>query len=287
MDKKILCIYHAGCADGFGGAWVARKALGNIEFFAASYKRPPPDVVGKDVVIVDFSYPRLVMIEMAKSARSILVLDHHKSAMTDLVDMPDNVTLVFDMGRSGVRIAWDHYFPGVTPPQMLLHVEDRDLWKFSLKKTREIMAAVLSYPYEFEVWDTLIASDVANLVADGIAIERKHFRDIKELLSTNVRRMVVGGYDVPVANVPKHLVSDAAHILAKGEPFSVTYYDTQDTRKFGLRSRDGGIDVSEVAQQYGGGGHWRAAGFELSFSEVEALETVNHLSVFGRDNSSA
>ena len=57
-DKKAttICIYHGNCADGFDAAWVVRKALGaDIEFHAATYGQPVPDVTGKNVVIVDFS----------------------------------------------------------------------------------------------------------------------------------------------------------------------------------------------------------------------------------------
>ena len=34
-QRPTLCIYHGHCADGFGAAWVVRKALGpDIEFHA-------------------------------------------------------------------------------------------------------------------------------------------------------------------------------------------------------------------------------------------------------------
>jgi hypothetical protein len=41
-------------------------------------------VTGLDVAIVDFSYKRPVMVELASKAKSILVLDHHKTAQADL-----------------------------------------------------------------------------------------------------------------------------------------------------------------------------------------------------------
>ena len=54
-QHSTICIYHGNCADGFGAAWVVRKALGaDIEFHAATYGQPVPDVTGKNVVIVDF-----------------------------------------------------------------------------------------------------------------------------------------------------------------------------------------------------------------------------------------
>ena len=54
--KQTLCIYHANCADGFGAAWIVRKALGPaaVTFHAATYHREPPDARGRDVIMVDF-----------------------------------------------------------------------------------------------------------------------------------------------------------------------------------------------------------------------------------------
>ena len=56
---RKLCIYHGNCADGFTSAWVVRKALGeDVDYHAGVYQNPPPDVAGRDVVMVDFSYKR-------------------------------------------------------------------------------------------------------------------------------------------------------------------------------------------------------------------------------------
>ena len=103
---KKICIYHGNCADGFGAAWVVRKALGDIAFVAETYQNPPPDVTGKDVIMVDFSYKRPVLLEMAEKAHSILILDHHKTAWNDLIDLPTTIRAIFDMNRSGAMLAY-------------------------------------------------------------------------------------------------------------------------------------------------------------------------------------
>ena len=275
-EKKMkkLCIYHGNCADGFTSAWVVRKALGEeVDFHAGVYQDPPPDVEGRDVVMVDFSYKRAVLEQIRERAASVLILDHHKTAEADLRDLP-GVVSVFDMNRSGARIAWDHYFPNLNPPQLLLHVEDRDLWRFALRKTREIQASVFAYPYEFKVWDFLMSADPEKLAVEGEAIERKHFKDIRELVGVVTRRMNIGGHNVPIANLPYTLTSDAGHLLAKGEPFAGCYWDTPAGRVFSLRSTDEGLDVSEIAKQYGGGGHRNASGFRLSYPDAAKLEAA-------------
>lgn len=270
---KRLCIYHGNCADGFTAAWIVRRAWGaeNVDFHAGVYQDAPPDVTGRDVILVDFSYKRAVLMEMAAKANSILILDHHKSAAEDLAGFPPpsflgdkpRVSAIFDMKRSGAGIVWDYFFP--TVPRLILvnHVEDRDLWLFKLPETREIQANVFSYPYDFAVWDKLFETPTTELAIEGRAIERKHFKDIAELVPIMKREMVIGGVSVPVASLPYTLASDAGHMMASAHPskIGVCYWDTPQGRVFNLRSTDDGPDVSEIAKQYDGGGHAHAAGF--------------------------
>lgn len=271
VSKMTLCIYHGNCADGFGAAWVVSQALDAVEFYPGVYQDPPPDVTGRDVVMVDFSYKRPVLLEMALSANSILILDHHKTAEFDLTDLPDNVTAIFDQSHSGSILTWNHFFPDKCPPQLLLYIEDRDLWKFELPSSREVNAAIFSFPYDFDTWNGMLATEVEVLANQGEAIERKHFKDVHELLGVVSREMNIGGYRVPVANLPYTMTSDAGHILATGKPFAACYWDTPNGRVFSLRSSDGGLDVSEIAKGYGGGGHMHAAGFRIPLDNLLAV----------------
>jgi len=262
---KKLCIYHGSCADGFGAAIAVRIGLGaeNVDFFEGRYQETPPDVTGLDVIIVDFSYKRDALIDMSENANSILIIDHHKSAEADLVDLPKNVTANFDMERSGAVMSWEYFIPSMPVPDLFLHIQDRDLWKFELDGTREIMACVFSHPYDFEIWHHLLIADLEELRTEGKALERKHFKDIRGLIDKSAYRAVIGGYDVPVMNAPGFFSSDAGHIMSDSEPFAAVYWDTPKGRQFSLRSAKDGLDVSEIAAKFGGGGHKNAAGFSL------------------------
>lgn len=264
---KTFCIYHSNCPDGFGAAWVVRRALGErVEFYKGVHQQSPPDVKGLDVILVDFSYKKDVLETMLESAASITLLDHHISAEKDLADLLNagKIKGLFDMRKSGAMLAWEWFFPDQPPPKLIEHIQDRDLWQFKIDGTREVHAALSSYPYDFEIWDKLMVSDKDALDMcrrDGVAIERRLQKDIKELIAAGVRRMIIGGYDVPVLNAPSAYVSDAGNILSNGEAFAACYWDHPGGRSFSLRSGEDGIDVSEVAKKYGGGGHLKAAGF--------------------------
>lgn len=296
----VLCIFHRNCLDGFTAAWVVRKVAMKyripFEFVDAAYGDAPPDVTGRHVVIVDFSYPRDVLEAMAKDARSIVVLDHHKTAATDLEGYPKPIPFaqwtrkgfaieksgagraegesviaaLFDMNRSGAGLAWDFFFKIKDRPRIVAQVEDRDLWRFNIRDTREVNSVLGSYPYDFEVWDRLAdaledSDKRKTIVAAGQSIIRKTHRDIAELLGVATRKMRIGGHDVDVANLPYMWSSDGAGLLAEGKPFAASYFDRGDGKRvFSLRSRSGdGIDVSEIAKLYGGGGHRNAAGFMM------------------------
>lgn len=275
---KTVCIYHANCCDGMGAAWSVRQALGDdIEFIPATYQEEPPEVEGKEVIIVDFSYKRDVMAKMAEKAASILVIDHHKTAEAELSPLLADgvVDGIFDMNKSGAVLAWE-WFHAYEAPQLLQHIQDRDLWKFELEGTREIQAALYSYPMEFDVWDRLMEMDLAELRKEGEAINRAHMKNVNGLVEYLVQRQVIAGYEVPVLNCNYMFASDAGHAMAKGEAFSATYYDTQENRKYSLRSsNEGGIDVSAIAAKFGGGGHKHAAGFKLALSDLHLLTETN------------
>lgn len=281
---KTICIYHSHCLDGFAAAWVVRKyhndilisrywqigsdivRLPFIEFFAASYGYPPPDVRGKSVIMVDFSYPRNVMEKIAEEALSLTVFDHHKSAEEALREFSHpNARVVFDMNRSGAGIAWDELIGGARPT-WINFVEDRDLWKFKYETTRPFCAALHSYEMNFESWDAALASNF--LIAEGSAILRAHDKSVAEFVRGCKSTTELGGVVVSVLNVPPQFSSDCGHALAQGKPFSATYWDKNGERLWSLRSTDEGVDVSEIAKLYGGGGHRNAAGFKTKIGPV-------------------
>lgn len=274
-DRKPLVVYHAGCADGFAAAWCFWHFYKDTyEYFPGVYQGNLPDVVDRDVYLVDFSFKRDKVELMLEYAKSITLLDHHASALSDLWDFAKYQN--FNMShctleKSGARIAWDFIKQKEKHtkkvPRILEHIEDRDLWKFKLEHTREIMSAVFSYDYTFETYEKLMSlgkTGINQLYKEGIAIERKYQKDLNSILKQTVRMMTIGDFVVPVANANYQFASDIGNILSEDRAFAATYYDTSMHRNFSLRSRDNGIDVSEIAKLYGGGGHPRAAGFKVS-----------------------
>ena len=277
---RTLCIYHGNCADGFGAAWALRHSTGNngkdIDFHPGIYGEAPPDVTDREVIMLDFSYKKDVILKMAETAKSILIIDHHISAQNDLTfnhkdideEIHCGISTLFDMEKSGAMLSWEFFNEGKPVPDLIAHIQDRDLWLFKLNFTREIQAAIFSYEYDFEVWDRLMNMEKQDLIIEGEAIERKHFKGIHEFIKVAAYRTVIAGYSVPVLNAPYFYSSDAGHILSVDEPFAACYWDTAKGRTYSLRSSEEGIDVSEIAKIFGGGGHKHAAGFSVDHDGI-------------------
>jgi len=267
-----VCIYHFPCADGFTAAWAFWKRFGDdgMEFVPGSYGEDPDfsNYKGRDVYLVDFSYKRPRLKELASIANRVIIIDHHKTAAEDLAgleDELDNVFVHFDMDRSGAMMAWNYLNDTEDVPTLVKYVQDRDLWRFDLPWSKEASSYIFAHDYTWENWDRLqheFETAFSKVMSGGAAIDQKHMKDVKELMAASKRRIILGGVDVPVVNLPYTMSSEGCNILAQGEPFAASYFDKGDHRMWSLRSVKGGRDVSKVAAMYGGGGHENAAGFQ-------------------------
>ena len=83
---------------------------------------------------------------MLETAASITIIDHHISAEEDLSALLNSgkINGIFDMNQSGAMLAWQWFNPEQSVPQLIAHIQDRDLWLFNIDGTREITTALSS-----------------------------------------------------------------------------------------------------------------------------------------------
>ena len=263
-------IYHAGCADGFGAAWTAWRSLGDqgVHYHPASYGDTPVHMApGSRVYILDFSYPRETMLDLA-AQHEVTLLDHHETAMADIGDLPG---CTFDTSTCGAVMAWRHFSePGSGMPEILSYIEDRDLWRWELEDSREVSAALEATSQGFQEWEEKFGGTkvygkitIRMMAVQGEGILRSN-QHLLARITANTRYRSLGGYLVPVVNTPV-LASEACERLLELHPearFAAAWYESGRNRKWSLRSRaPDGMDVSVIARELGGGGHPHAAGF--------------------------
>jgi oligoribonuclease NrnB/cAMP/cGMP phosphodiesterase (DHH superfamily) len=224
MPTPVLVFYHADCLDGFGAAYAAWRHFGDgAEYRPMHYDQAwsVEDINGREVYILDASYPRQTLLDMATHVGSLTLLDHHASARDDwhdvLVHEPGNMlcihrdsqlplTVVFDMERSGTHLAWDWFHAAAPMPRALAHIEDQDLWRFRLPGTRAICRALRLRSFDFAVWDAVVrASDAAPGIQDNEAYQAllREGEAVGRFFDVELGRLSAG---------------DAAGVVLPGEP---------------------------------------------------------------------
>ena len=262
FDPEVV-LYHADCPDGFGAAWAVWTRCPEARFVTARHGQPPPDgLARKRLVILDFSYARPIIEQLASMTSALAILDHHVTAQQALGDLPYTH---YEQDKSGAVLAWE-WAHRTSAPWLLQYVQDKDLHRWQMTDSREINAAIESYPFDFVVWSGLQQN---RLMMEGRAILRAQEQFLDKLLRT-VMLVRFEGATVPAVCSPI-LRSELGERLAVDHPFCLVWYEREGRRYVSLRSRDGGADVSVIAQTHGGGGHRRAASFSMPIVEGQPM----------------
>ncbi len=283
--SETLIIYHGGCLDGVAAAACVGEALGwdKVECWPGYHddNTPAPELVrGRDVVFVDYTLKAPAMLAVYELAHFVQVLDHHVTARAAVEPLEKyGVTIHINENFSGAGLAYDHYQPGGrlhVGREAIAYIEDGDLWRWSLPASREVYAALQTWerpdPQRFadllfrEPWpgvDTMAAQGRALIVAREKRVRRAVASARLVDLFGNYFPMVAIGDPADRSDIADRLLEIHDAPLA-GCWWSVGAGKLQVS----LRSRPGGANVAEIAQQHGGGGHPGAAGFQIAVGHV-------------------
>lgn len=266
MTTRTIVFYHGSCPDGFGGAYAAWKKFGDgAEYVPLSRGDDEiPDVTGADVFFIDFVYDKARMDEIAAKAKSLVALDHHAGVQAVTESFPGSV---FDNDRSGATLAWHYFHPDELTPRLLSLVEDDDLFRFALPDTRPVIAYLSVKPYTFELWDEvrelLDHPEKSEAFLGKVRTYAEYFELLATLAVDHAKLVEFEGHQVYFATAHpfKPMKSLVGNLLAKKQgPFALVV--AAHPKGFGVSIRgDGSIDVSAIAQKYGGNGHKSSSGF--------------------------
>lgn len=256
--KKVYILYHKNCTDGFGAAYSAwKKFKDSAEYIEVNYNEPVPTLEKNSIIyILDFCYKKNTLLKLMQESE-VIILDHHFTAKENIVFSNYHI---YDENRSGAKIAWNYFHPNVEN-ELIEYISDKDLSRFILPFSKEIISSLESYPRDFNVWDKL---SISKLKEEGSHILRNKKNEIKLSLD-KVFFTQIGGHVVPVINTSVFMSEIAEQLLEEFPeyPFSATFYffekDGIIFKKWSLRSKN--FDISHVAEKLGGGGHKFASAF--------------------------
>jgi hypothetical protein len=272
---RHICVYHAGCPDGFGAAWTAWLAWRERGVYVARGHDDPVRVQeyeGAYVLFADIAPPLAAYRPLAEHAAQLVVLDHHLSAQRRFAEDPflaralasEGHEVRFDLSRAGCALAWQALRPDEPLPDLLAYVEDQDLWRWKLPRSREVNAAIASHPREFDRWSALAAAPIEALADDGVPILRALRVEVERALQAS-QPIALDTLRVEAVN-SRTQRAELGHELATRARYGVpcgAVYRLEGRRVDVSLYSVGDFDVAALAARLGGGGHRNAAGFSV------------------------
>ena len=257
---------------------------------------PKGDFVDKTILFLDVCPIRKMLEILSKIAKHIVILDHHEP--TNNANYPfdnNNVAIVYDKDRAGCQITWDYFANGVDYPWLIKYVADKDLGKWKLPYSREINSYlkynnIISSCNFNEINRLMLFYNEHNL-KEFIAIGSDYVKFDDRLIDLHIERSKKAKFKVKIQDKDvcyniwivecsiKDIDTDLGAKLAKlnlDEDFVVVYsHDAFHNKfKFSLRGKDeSNINLSEISEKFGGGGHEKASGFKLDCNEFNNVIT--------------
>jgi oligoribonuclease NrnB/cAMP/cGMP phosphodiesterase (DHH superfamily) len=247
-----MCDHHVGAAKEWGG--YGRYILDEVLREGADPVYPDAESVLKCKAIVKFvenmSGAKLIWTEIFEGVSEFLAEEGTAEETHESVLMLTNKRLIEVVNR----------------------VDDRDRWVFQYPDTNDYRAALEAIPFTFEAWNKFILKDSDEEFNAALAKAKCH-NEKNELIAQDIARHVemitLGGYQIPAVNCPASHASRVGEIIGKEHPFSLTYSVDSKLIYCSLRSNTlTGIDVSEFAKRFSGGGHRHASGFRLTTDKL-------------------
>ena len=265
MPPDVLCFYHSNCTDGAAAAAVVKRKYPQAKFYAMNHGDPiEAEVKGKTVFIVDFSFNPKVLQKLKEEAAEVRWYDHHKTALPirDQIGWGD-----LDLSESGASLTWKREFPKEALPKILAYVKDKDLWEWKLPDSRAISMDLRNTPGildpEGPSWPRLIDrlddSEFRKMVERGeYALQSQRLNILSGIqngfeLDFHSHRGFAVNWSMEASDIGEYIYQEMGYEVA------ILFYYTGKVWSFSLRSPK--VDVSALAQKYGGGGHPGAAGF--------------------------
>lgn len=280
-----ICLYHGVDLDGFcSGAVYSRymRARGlPYELIPANYgwKLPWEKFEDANVTLVDFSLPMNELQKLLNIAKSVMWIDHHKSAIeefrqTTFLNLRKlNTVLTIDF--AGCELIWNYLFPQDSIPYTVHLLGRYDVW-------RHENLDVLPFQYGMRLFD--LKPDVGKddwlwdiLLDDPNSVQSDREQSIIEtgrsILQYQTKEDATAAKSSCFEldwNGQKWICSNRG---GKGSKFFDSLWDETKYAgmmsfgwngshwTFGLYSTRDDVDCGAIAKQYDGGGHKGAAGF--------------------------
>jgi uncharacterized protein len=270
----MKCLYHGSDPDGQAGAAIAyrffkQSAKQSYTFIPVFHEKPFPwEALSseEDTLLIDFTLNTPEEFHrLDRFSKNVIWIDHHQTG----IDIYDHMGLHWDGLRdskhAACRLAWKYFFPEVPVPRAIRLIEDYDIWagKYgSASKGFRLACNLIDLSPKSKTWDSWLSPDYTPTqeIKTGEAILQHKKMEDQRAMEERGTKGTWEGHTALFCNIESP--NDLLELADKDIKVVITFVHTGPAWKVSLRARqEAGVNVGQLAQKYGGGGHKLAAGF--------------------------
>jgi oligoribonuclease NrnB/cAMP/cGMP phosphodiesterase (DHH superfamily) len=274
----MIAIIHHNDHDGFcSGAIVAKYEKNqDKEFYCSTYNTNIIEELKQKkynkIYIVDLSFDKDTMLKLKDITEKLIWIDHHQSAIENLKGLDFEGKR--KIGKAGCRLTWEYLFEDKKIPYGVSLIDRFDVFDQSKKDFWD------NYIYPFKIgmechdmqpetnmglWNKIFNNN-QKFLKDTI----NNGKTINEyLLQMNKKLFKENGFEITFEDKKAVVINS----LIKGSQLFESVYDkkihdimmvfafAKNIYTVSIYTEKNDIDVSKIANKYGGGGHKQAAGF--------------------------
>ena len=270
----MLCIYHIADHDGKGSAAIVKSVYPETELMGLNHDMEIPyDEIKKHdkIVVCDISLPLDFMFELNEVA-DFTWIDHHISVIEQYekaIADGNKKTLkgIRRVGTAAMVLTWEYFYPNKELPLGIKLLGLNDIFDLKDKRVRPFEYAMqalgVNRPTD-KVWEELIneTMDINAMVEKGKAIlsyiRNRNFR----LVRAQAFESQYNGLKCICANMPQGYSEfyDSLDNIKDYDMMVNFFMNKKNCWNLSFYMAKDNVDVSKIAEQFGGGGHAKAAG---------------------------
>lgn len=272
----MKCFYHNDMDGKCAGAIVYKYFCGDenkfqeeSEFICMDYRKSFPfDIIkpNETVVIVDYALENEGDFDKLKNiTTNIIWIDHHKTS----IEKHKNVDIIGSRqnGVAACVLTWKYFYPNKEVPLIVDMLGSYDIWDFSKygEDLNYIQSGIRLYSHEpnNKIWDYWLD----NKFIEDILLDGKTISDYRKISNENLVKYYsffsdFEGYKTICCNAVSNNSQLFDSVKEDFDIMAVFSYDGNLWKVSLFTKKD--IDVGEIAKKYGGGGHMKAAGFNIA-----------------------
>lgn len=270
----MLCIYHIADHDGKGSAAIVKSVYPEIELMGLNHDMEIDyeEIEKHDkIVVCDISLPVDYMFKLSQE-KDFVWIDHHISVIEQYENMLKAQNLepikgIRRVGTAAMVLTWEYFYPNKDLPLGIKLLGLNDIFDLKDKRVRAFEYAMqaigVNRPTD-KVWKEVIEDtmDIPSMVEKGKAIlsyiRNRNFR----LVRAEAFVSEFEGYTCICANIPQGY-SEFYDSLDNIKDYDVMinfFMNKKNCWNLSFYTAKDNVDVSKIAEKFGGGGHAKAAG---------------------------